>query len=193
MKIIIDHEQAISACLGSAAPVLSPLTDEVALGIQVEQQLLSRWCWAALGASLSAYYHGASLRQDELAGRVLGLDCTGFETEEALREQCNINFNLDKVLELVGCFSHWSPGKPPFERLQFEINNGHPVCCRVSWYEGDAHYILIRGYAIGEGLLYVEDPLHGPARVKYDDLPRNYHLSGGVWTETYWTRQKPFV
>ena len=187
MKIIIEHEDATASCIGEGPAALFRGGEEVVLDLAMERQALERWCWAAIAVSLSAYYHSKTISQHDVATLALGFDCSGFSGNEALKERCDINFSLDKVLELLHCFSHWSLGKPHFERVQFEIANGRPVCCRINWYKGDAHYVLIKGYNMHREEIYLEDPLHGSSAIRYHDFPAKYKVSGGAWTETYWT------
>lgn len=198
MKIVIEHEDATASCLGAApadftpeAPiaVFTPAGEEIVLRISPERQTMDRWCWAAIAVSLAQYYHARALTQHEIATRVLGFDCSGFSEDAGLKQQCNVNLGLDKVLQSVGCFSHWSPGKPHFERVQFEIANGRPICCRINWYTGDAHYVLINGYRANSEAIHIADPLHGSSVIPYLDFPAKYKGSGAAWTETYWTRK----
>jgi hypothetical protein len=182
MIIVVEHESS----LPPATPVVH--REDVLLNIHLQPQLLERWCWAAIASAMMRYYHSKDVGQATIAESVLAISCDGYETNELVREQCNQNTKLYKVLEYANCYSHWTPGKPAFERIQFEINAGRPLCCRIEWYKGDAHYVLIKGYNALAQELFIEDSLHGPANVSYKSFPSEYKTSGGAWTETYWTK-----
>src|SRR4051812_9245539 len=98
------------------------------LDLQIQRQVLSNWCWAAIAASLSDYYNMGNWAQHEVASKLLAFDCTGFNEDPALAKCCNIYAMLDDALQIVGCYSHWSPDRPVFERIQAEIDAGRPIC-----------------------------------------------------------------
>ncbi|WP_162996444.1 papain-like cysteine protease family protein [Mucilaginibacter celer] len=175
--------------LGNAKK-LSPSAGEYILpNSTLANQQLERWCWAAIAQGLTAYYHQNTIQQYEIASQVLGFDCSAYTDSTDVSERCNINYNLDKALEAVNCYSHWSPGKPFFERVQFEISMGRPVCLRINWFKGDAHYVMINGFNAANATLHIQDSLHGPSQIVYKHFPSKYR-AGGVWAETYWTINK---
>jgi hypothetical protein len=187
MKIIIDNERSKLSGLLEGDKVQLRYTDYIIPDTTLAAQQLERWCWAAIGAGLANFYHNKIIQQHEVAAMVLGIDCTNFLIDEQLRQHCNVNFKLDKALAAVHCFSHWSFGKPTFERLQYELSCGHPVCCRIAWFKGDAHYVMINGFNVSNRTLYIQDPLTGGHKVNYEHFPDDYNGKSGVWTETYWT------
>lgn len=189
MIIIVEHEAARFSCAGDGnAPSYGQ--DEVVLDFTLEKQLLDKWCWAAIAVSLAKFYRPVQVHQAELAGKMLGFDAADFAADDTLKERYNQTFLLYKALEAVHSYSHWSLGKPCFERLQYEINNGHPVCCRIEWYRGNAHYAVIRGYNARSREIYVEDSLHASEKIPFDRFPAHYKKAGGAWTETYWTKNQ---
>ncbi|WP_282126775.1 C39 family peptidase [Marinifilum flexuosum] len=161
------------------------------LSINVEQQKKSRWCWAAITRATGLYYETSNLSQEEIVKELL-IDAEFNEnlyTKSEIEEK-NINFKLDVALKYVEAFSHWSAGKPSFERIQFEINQGRPFCARIEWFKSGAHYILIKGYNANQRTIFIDDPLHGFHIEKYKNFPDEYNKSGAVWTETFWTNKK---
>lgn len=190
MKIFIDPEDARSSSLGSFYRVPDIDAQGISLPLELPAQLRSRWCWAAIACTVGTYY--GTLQQDQatLAAAVLQqyTDITGDYTAEDLHTG-NINFKLDKALKYAGCFGHWSIGKPGWERILFEINQGRPPCVRLEWYRGGAHYILIRGYC-EDGHILVEDSLHGASKQAFNSFPDHYINDGAVWTETIWTNKQ---
>lgn len=178
MKIHVESEGALSTSIpasGGRAPLVRGNGD-VMLDLALEPQRKGRWCWAAIGSALAGYFGEKALSQEDVAALIVipaGADD-------------DVNLPLDAVLEALGCHGHWSPGKPTFERIAFEIGRGLPLAARVEWLRGDAHFVLVTGYNAGRRELLVEDSLHGRSRRTYADFPRTYGESGGVWTETFW-------
>ena len=182
MKIYIDGDNATSFTSGEMFQPPRVVDGGACIDIPVERQAKSKWCWAALAAALHHYYHGKALTQCAIASHALDRNCCDGEAEG-----CDQKHSLKRILQRAACYSHWSPGKPLFERLVYELNLGKPVCARIEWRTGDAHFVLLRGYNAHHKTLLIEDSLHGPATVPYDDFPHAYRQAGGIWSETYWT------
>ena len=190
MKIFIDPDDAKTAAFGTFYQL--PVIDNTGcrLPLTVGEQLRSRWCWAAIASAVATYYQTMSVDQHQIVDS-LWSDPDPVNkryTREDLLER-NVNFKLDVALKYVKCFSHWTIGKPVFERIQFEINQGRPLGVRLEWFKGGAHYVLVNGYNHQEGSIMIEDPLHGPGVHGFDRFPNNYRESGAVWTETFWTNK----
>jgi hypothetical protein len=190
MKIFIEPGDAKLSGVG--AFYQQPVIDETGcrLPVKVEQQLKSRWCWAAIASAVASWYQTMRIGQVQVVDSLLA-DVNagkGLYTKEELLER-NVNFKLDVALKFVHCFSHWTIGKPAFERVQFEINQGRPLGVRLEWFKGGAHYILVNGYNDQDGSIMIEDPLHGPHVLDFNRFPANYRESGAVWTETFFTNK----
>ncbi|VAW70647.1 hypothetical protein MNBD_GAMMA09-3627 [hydrothermal vent metagenome] len=188
MKIHIDPEESVVSSIGDCycAPEIS--REDVFIDLVVQQQQKAHWCWAALASSLADYYQTGDWTQEQIALEIADRDSLLDKKMITItRGNTNVNTTLDKALRVSRCLSHWSPGKPSFERIQFEINLGRPLCMRIEWHAGDAHYAMLNGYDAKNRYVLVKDPLHGDSRQAYKEFPRNYNNCGGVWTETYWT------
>jgi hypothetical protein len=186
MRLVIDGEDAQASCVGAVFGVPAERAGLVRLEVPAERQLLEKWCWAAIASALGRYYGTSQASQSALASQVLGKDCTGFASDPSVREAADAVSRLDRALRAVDCYSHWSPGKPLFERVQFEINHGRPLAARIGWHAGAGHYVLVHGYRSEGRKLLVADPLHGAGEYTYADFPAAY-LHRGAWTETFWT------
>lgn len=187
MKLRVDVKTARKIYF-EPSPDGPELPKSVVLQLNIEQQQLEHWCWAAISASIGCYYRTGDWRQQQLANEVLGMTCSGAAMSMNQQLTANHPYYLDWGLLHVGCLGHWSKGKPPLELLQYEINAERPVCLRIAWFTGGAHYVVIKGYNPRTGDLYVEDPLHGFSMIRYRDFPSKYHRAGGIWTETFWTQ-----
>ena len=159
----------------------------VTIDLEVPRQQLERWCWAAIACGIGKYYEKGSWTQAQIASKVLGIDCERFEQDETIKQEADTVTRLDKALKVAGCYSHWSPGKPQFDRVKFEINQGRPLAARIEWFTGSAHYAVIHGYDESSASVLVADPMHGSSEHPLEHFPARY-LLGGAWTETFWTR-----
>lgn len=188
MKIRIENENARFACSDKMSDDGEIQKSKVVLDMQLEKQLWDRWCWASIASCVGRYYQTADWDQLEIACKVLKRDCSQITKDKINQSLYNKTCTLDKALDLVKCYSHWSLGKPTFERVQHEIRNNRPVCFRIEWHSGGAHYALIKGYNIATGRVYIEDSLHGSSRQLFSSFPRVYITFGGVWTDTFWIK-----
>ena len=78
--------------------------------------------------------------------------------------------------------------------VQDEVDGEWPLCARVAYDSGGAHFITIVGYLpdseelAGSRLIAIEDPFRGSSDVPYDVLCEG-HLEGR-WTDSYFTRER---
>jgi hypothetical protein len=159
---------------------------DVILDLVIERQRQANWCWAAIASSLARYYGAETVDQRQVAARILGVDRSGFEAP-AFDERCNVYATLRDALRAVGCYSHWSPSRPSFERICSEIEGGRPLCICIEWRTSGLHYIVVTGYHERSAELRIDDPLHGLSIHRYADFPARYRAAGAVWRNTIWT------
>ena len=186
MKLRVEHESARKlSCDGLLHD--NRLIDEIVLDFTVESQQKSNWCWAAIAASVGRFYGTTYLSQENVASQTPSNTSSLLSDQLNKQESNNQQRTLDESLKLVSCYSHWSLGRPSFERLLLEVGAGRLVCVRIEWLEGGAHYLVVKGINPGEQLLHIEDSLHGPSVVPYNTFPKLYQGLGAIWTETFWT------
>jgi len=139
MKLRVESDGASKTEFGE--PFIRPtITNKaVLLNLTLEKQQLENWCEAAIAMCLSNYYGTESFDQAQVVGKVLEVDCSTYQQDPVVQKHCNQNSSLNLALTAIGCYSHWSLGKPSLERLRFEMNQGRPICLRVEWYQGGAH------------------------------------------------------
>jgi hypothetical protein len=188
MQLRIEPPEAKRESYSDAARrYSSPMCNTYVLDFVLQHQELAKWCWAAIAASVGRYYGAQHWHQHEVASALLGFDYSRFQKEPEVAARCDAYAMLDEALRIVGCYSHWSPGRPTFERIRAEIDAGRPLCLRVEWYCGGSHYVVVTGYYADTREIYLEDSLHGPSVQAFDTFPGNYRMTGGVWRETFWT------
>lgn len=171
----------------------SRIEDRTMTGFEMEPQCHSNWCWAAVAASVAAYYdQGTYMRQCEIADLELKRkDCCQSRCGAAL-----LDFNVTNVfaspLNRVDCFRRLARFKKatPSEVRQ-ELEAGKPICVRTVWPEGGAHFLTIVGCWYdpeGTPMLALDDPFWGRSEYSYDRFSKHYQLLGGKWNDTYYTR-----
>ena len=152
---------------------------------QIERQEQSEWCWAAVAASIDNYFNPKSPRtQCKIASLVIGQDCC----DEA---DCNQLETLIDALKDIHYLSRTIVGTVSFEEIQKEINRRRPVCARIEWTGGGAHFVVISGYEVlpsGARHVYIDDPFNTPSIVDYDEFKTAY-CGDGEWKDTYLVRQ----
>ena len=168
------------------------------LGVKIQQQCHTNWCWAAVAASIAKFYNSktdcsqcviAITRLDDPA-------CCDAECGTKDDAEYNVPSTLQSTLGICGCDNGVYPEPdvaPPIEDVQNQLIAGHPVCVRVVWteddYSGNGHFVVIDGFEPGTGQLYVLDPLGPEERdISYHELSFNYPPHTGVWVDTYYTK-----
>src|ERR1017187_4407865 len=150
----------------------------------MQQQQETEWCWAAVAVSIHQFLDPASAgewTQATLATAVLrqeeqippGVDCS------LNPELCNLPANLDHALKIAVNLLVFDPNHNlPFENLQQWIDRKLPVCARIVWDDGGAHFIALDGYRVfssGAQQVHVQDPLYQVGFFQpYEDLCSDY-------------------
>jgi hypothetical protein len=151
---------------------------------QMERQKERNWCWAAVTVSVDRYFDATSLdlEQCELAGKMFRAGVCGNE------KKFNKPRKLQEALRLVDNLKDQPLNGPlRFERIRQEINANRPVCARIQWKGGGAHFIVIDGcteFDSGFRQVHVQDPDSGPGVVSYDELAYAYRLQG-EWSHSF--------
>jgi hypothetical protein len=156
----------------------------------VETQQESNWCWAAISSAVDRYYSPYSfLTQCEVAAEMPGLQ------QDACidPEQNNDPEALQTALDVIGRGYTPKTLGIDFKTLQAEIDAGRPVCVRIEWTGGGAHFVVLCGYqewTSGVNTLEtvdVADPFYPDSTRSFNDFPESYH-GGGIWSHTYLTK-----
>ena len=154
--------------------------------LTVQAQLQSQWCWAACSTSVSHFYDsGSTWRQCDVANAQLGRsDCCGVGGSSA----CDVYGFLDDALRRVGHFNRVAAAAADFGAGRKEVDAGRPLCLRVAWSGGGAHFLALIGYLAEDvGYVTVDDPIYGKSDVACDILKTSYQGSGS-WTHSYYTK-----
>jgi len=166
---------------GAAAPAAADLS------FVMEPQAQDNWCWAAVAASVAAFYSSTTpWTQCALADAELQRDdCCG----DGASVPCNVPWYLDTSLARVGRLNGWTDGASSFAAVIDEIDAGNPLCARTAWEDGSAHFVALVGYIraggeFAEDFVRVADPLYGDSEATYAAFRDAYRGTGG-WTHGY--------
>ena len=153
------------------------------LRFTTQPQQQTEWCWAAVGVSINLYYHPTSGQtQCAVVNSALGQTTCCIDGSTPA---CNQPWYVDVALQIFGNFGSWIAGKVPLAKVKNEVSNCRPVCLRIAWNGGGAHFVTLYGFSTG--YLNVGDPFYGNSVVTYSAFPGTYQV-GGTWTDTYTTK-----
>jgi len=146
------------------------------LGLQLEPQQKSNWCWAAVALSIARQFGGGQVQsQCQLATLITGQPCCPANpaTPIAFDDPIgNIPFELPPVLQQVGFSTPvtegWRNMAVARELVRSTIGGrGRPLAVKVFWSDrSSAHYVVIDAYIDDETvnadqIVSVVDPLYG--------------------------------
>jgi hypothetical protein len=168
------------------------------LDFEIQQQERTKWCWAAVAASVARYYDPLStFTQCSIASAELMQDCHcgGGKPDP---DPCNVYGYLMSSLFRVGHFKKWVALRPATaDEIIGETASERPLCARIAWYGGGAHLVVIGGYSAHDGAgaqapsisgVAIADPWWGLSDINFEDFPNGYAL-GGRWTDNYYTER----
>ncbi|MEK8108195.1 papain-like cysteine protease family protein [Micromonospora sp. M12] len=176
-----------SAPMQSVAVLASSNSQQTGFVVQRQQQ--TNWCWAATSVSVAAFYNPATVwTQCSMVNAELGRNDACGPAGSGVN--CNKPWTLNTPLQRAGHLNQFSAGVLTTEQLRTEMTSVAPVGVRTAWAQGGAHFVMIRGRFLLDGVEYVSisDPWDGEADVSYATFLNRYKGSG-TWTHTYKTRR----
>jgi len=160
------------------------------LNFLMETQTQTQWCWAAVSVSVARFYVPSDeVSQCDVANMELGTDACC-----ASPSACNVDNTLETALDRVGHFRDIAFEPLPFSDVQAEIKAGRPLGCRVGWFGGGGHFVVIHGASVEAAggsvrrWVAIADPLFGPSDYLLVDFTGGYRQGEGEWTHSYFTR-----
>ena len=156
------------------------------LSLNMQPQQEDEWCWAAVAASVCAFFDPAStLTQCQVASSCLNLECC------VDAKPCNVPFDLASALaQSLNLADQPSQDALSFDSLAAQIDSGKPVCCHISWDDGTGHFNALAGYDPVNQDVDIRDPLYGNQTLPYAKFVSRYR-NVGKWDGTYLTRRGP--
>jgi Papain-like cysteine protease AvrRpt2 len=179
--------------LSGAGTVPSSSQHRAMLEFRMEPQRYSNWCWAAVAASVAAYYNQGTYKpQCEIADLELERKDCCTPPDDAAHFDFNVTNVFASPLNRVDCFqrlSRFQQAQP--SEVREELEAGRPIGVRTVWPDGGAHFLAIVGcWSDTEGapMLALDDPFWGRSEYSYDRFSKHYQLLGGKWNDTYYTK-----
>jgi hypothetical protein len=152
----------------------------------------SLWCWAAMGESIARFYDPNSRwTQCRLANRLRRAGEQGTDCCTGGGHQCNWMRTMDEVFNAIGHLREPPRDGPiSFEDIGREIEQGRPICARVTP-QGQGHFVAISGVERVGGVdrILVNDPARRDSKVPYTEF-LTYYEGLSRWTHTYLTRRE---
>jgi len=168
-----------------------------ALPFQIQVQQQTSWCWAAVAASVTDYFHNINntpvKSQCEIASDYASpSNCCSNPSAEG----CDCAGVLDTVLD-DNKHRQSSEGTIEFADIVAEIGTRKcPVCCKITWpivpggaEDPGGHYVVIMGcHADASQDVIVLDPLKESPHCGAFTFDGFKALGGGTWTDTIRTK-----
>jgi hypothetical protein len=157
------------------------------LGVELQPQEQTYWCWAAVVASIVAFFDPRdTATQCAVANAVLRRRTC---CESGSSSDCNAEASLGRALDEAGHLAEVHR-TAEFANLQREIDAKRPMCGRIEWERGQGHFLVIDGFQQGAPeIVHVQDPLAAasPRWLPLDELRFRYRRQGKV-THVYETK-----
>ena len=179
---------------------MPPLPERVIIPNFMQKQLQSNWCWAACATSVGLYFKTGSWTQCGTANYCIpSTSCWKGPSQNCCSSpsSCNCYGALDQALKYTKSFNEMRTGPMSATDIPAQIKLMRPICVRVLWNAGGAHFMAITGFqspiwrsdspATSAYYIYLQDPIYGSSSMLYTDFPSKYQ-GGGTWTYTYLTQ-----
>lgn len=168
-------------------------SDNEALGadlqFDMEKQQHSKWCWAAVTASVARYYGQNQYTQCKLATWRFGgkaCDCCAEPFQEG---DCNKTSSTKDALAHVGNLASGTDDSLSWEQVKHEIDAGRPVGVAVKWNStGSRHAVVITGYNDDKEITVRDPGKVAMSVLPFDEFPAKYR-SGASWAATFKTKR----
>ena len=154
----------------------------VRINFAMQHQEQTNWCWAAVAASVSAFFNpNTTWTQCAIVNAELGRNdcCTNGSSAN-----CNKPWYLDRALTRTGNLVSMSSGAGTLSDVEQEIDNNRPLCVRIGWNGGGGHFVALDGYNHASNMVAVDDPFYGASDVDIAVFQTAYYGSG-AWTHSY--------
>jgi papain like cysteine protease AvrRpt2 len=180
---VLDDRTPLAGAVPAAPPTAPAAGPQRELGLAMQHQERTEWCWATVSVSVAHFYDAASpWTQCSMVNAQL-------ERTDCCRDgaACNQPQQLTPALERVGHLAQDFGGSLTIEAIAAQIDAGKPVGLCIDWTGGGGHVVVIDGYDEAAGMVDVKDPLFGASYLALASFPVHYQ-GGGAWGWTYLTR-----
>jgi hypothetical protein len=184
-------DASASVTQASQMPPRGGFAPAKSIAFSIQSQGLPNWCWAAVSASVAAYFGSASAwTQCKIASSCLGATCCSNPVPDPT---CDDTYYLDKALQVVGHLARGpgpivASGPAQMPQIQTEINSSRPLCAYIDWGNGtDGHFVVLSGYDPASSEVRIDDPDGATQTWMAYSAACTSYPGGGTWGFTYWT------
>lgn len=160
------------------------------LAVSVEPQAQTEWCWAAVALGVSEFFDPTTTWTQ------CRIVCTELQDDSCCADgsttACNQPGSLEQALAITGNLQ--GAATPPLsqDEVAAELAAGRPVCARIGWRDGGAHFVAITAVDTATNRLLIQDPETKSADSRgsdwqYDAFRDNYRARG-EWTNSFLTQ-----
>src|SRR4029079_16590575 len=112
--------------------------------MSIKQQEHTNWCWSAVATSVGLFFQTGDWTQCGTANGCLNLPGTDCCTDPG---PCNVYGFLNQSLTFTKSLNQFFEGTAPASDIEEQVGQNDPVCVRVAWNGGGAHFLSITGYS----------------------------------------------
>ncbi|MEW2415898.1 papain-like cysteine protease family protein [Streptomyces sp. NPDC046866] len=148
------------------------------LGITMQAQQKTNWCWAAGGNTIATWF-GRTYTQNQFCNaafdRPQGYDCPN--------NQATLG-NVQTALDWAGINpGSYVNGWLRYSTVQSEINADRPVETRIQWSGGGGHMHVVYGYDTANSWIYWGDPW--PSSDRYNWASHAWYVDNSTFSWTH--------
>ncbi|MFC8449642.1 papain-like cysteine protease family protein [Kitasatospora sp. NPDC057223] len=175
-------ESARAAQAAPVRPAAGSATDLAGtsrkLGITMQQQQNTNWCWAASGNTIATWF-GYGYSQNQFCNAAFGrsADSACPNSQATLGDVQN---GLSRIGINPGSYV---TGYLRYATVQGEVNADRPVETRIQWSSGGGHMHVLYGYDTAANWVYWGDPW--PSNYRYNWADYSYYVSNGSFSWTH--------
>ncbi|WP_027347037.1 papain-like cysteine protease family protein [Hamadaea tsunoensis] len=148
------------------------------LGITMQSQVNSNWCWAASGNTVAAYLGFPSYSQNQFCN--LAFDRSINST--CPNSQANLGNDQEAFRQIGISPGYYYNGYLSYNTVINEIDALRPVMTRIQWQSGGGHMMVLYGYDKSQNWVYWGDPW--PSDTRYNWATWSYYVSNSSF---FWT------
>jgi hypothetical protein len=175
-------ESARAAQAAPVRPAAGSATDLAGtsrkLGITMQQQQNTNWCWAASGNTIATWF-GYDYSQNQFCNAAFGRSANS----TCPNSQATLG-DVQNGLSRIGINpGSYVTGYLRYATVQGEVNADRPVETRIQWSSGGGHMHVLYGYDTAENWVYWGDPW--PSNYRYNWADYSYYVSNGSFSWTH--------
>ncbi|GGT24140.1 papain-like cysteine protease family protein [Streptomyces purpureus] len=148
------------------------------LGITMQAQQKSNWCWAAAGNTIATWF-GRGYSQNQFCNAAFNRQ----QGTECPNNQATLG-HVQTGLRWAGINAgSYVNGWLRYSTVQTEINNNRPIETRIQWSSGGGHMHVVYGYDDANSWVYWGDPW--PSNDRYNWASHAWYVDNNSFSWTH--------